>query len=222
MRNFIITLIVIGILVYVGVLYANKVKSNPQSSNDGIIDTGIQSNQSNEVIADSAVLAGDARHVYGDTSAKVTIVEFSDFQCPYCKVAAPIAKKIVDDNQGKVKLIFRQFPLTSIHQYAGFAAQVTEAVSAQNKDYFWKLHDLLFENQSSFSEDEILNLAAQAGANKDQVKSAIDSGKYSDIIKQDYQAGQNIGVQGTPTFYVNGRKADYSNLGDIVAQELKK
>ncbi len=141
---------------------------------------------------------------WGPATAKVTIIEFSDFQCPYCEAfftnTYPQIKKQYGD---KIRFVFRNFPITSIHPYALGAALAAECANEQGK--FWEYHDLLFSNQSSLGKDALVQYATKAGvANAQQFSQCLDSQKYLDKIKGDLNAGVGYSVTGTPTFFING------------------
>ncbi len=141
---------------------------------------------------------------WGSSNAKVTIVEFSDFQCPFCEAfytnTYPQIRKQYGD---KVRFVYRQFPLTSLHPYALGAALASECANEQGK--FWEYHDMLFSNQSNLGNDALLQYAAKVGVpNTQQFSQCLSSQKYLDKIKADVNAGMGYSVSGTPTFFING------------------
>jgi len=150
--------------------------------------------------------------ILGNKDAKVTIVEFSDFQCPFCKQmfeeALPQIKKEYIDT-GKAKLAFRHYPLTSIHPNAQKAAEASECANDQDK--FWEYHDQLFTNQAdweSLSGDEVINkfveYANTIGVDGETLRECVTSGKMAENVKKDVDAGTKVGVDGTPATFVNG------------------
>lgn len=164
---------------------------------------------------DNTELSGDAPElvevsvdgdpVLGDANAPVTVVEFSDFQCPFCKKAHDEALKQVKDNYvktGKVKLVFRDFPL-EIHPEAETAALAAECAHEQGK--FWEYHDVLFENQASLSDANYKKWAEDLGFDTEQFNKCYKSLKYLDEVRKDMSEGQSYGVSGTPAFFVNGK-----------------
>lgn len=157
---------------------------------------------------------GEARLATGSAQAKVTIVEFSDFQCPACRQAQPAIKQILEEFPGQVRLVYRHFPLTQIHKQAMAAAELAEAAYAQGK--FWETHDVLFERQEEWSvdKDKLTAYAQELGIEAE--------GKYQDKIEADVRDGQRLGINATPTFFVNGRKTSVVNLKTTVEAELKK
>jgi protein-disulfide isomerase len=156
----------------------------------------------------------------GPANAKVTIVEFSDFQCPYCSAAAPAALKLVDQFPNRVKLVFKQFPL-DMHKQAHLAAQASLAAHAQGK--FWPLHDKMFANFRQLSRDNILKWAAEVGLDLPRLTADLDSGKYRAAVDRETQEGETAGVNGTPTFFINGKRYNGSieHAGPIIEAELK-
>ncbi len=142
-------------------------------------------------------------HVRGNFNAPVTLVEFSDFECPFCERIFPTMNKILGDYEGKVRLVYKQFPL-SFHPNAQKAAEASECASEQGK--FWEYHDKLFENQSSgFSVDKFKQWANELSLDDAQFNSCLDSGKYAQKVQADAQEGQQKGVTGTPATFVNGQ-----------------
>ena len=141
-------------------------------------------------------------HVRGDFSSPVTLVEFSDFECPFCERHFPTMNKILSDYQGKVRLGYKHFPL-SIHPNSQKAAESSECASEQGK--FWEYHDKLFQGQpSGFSTEKFKQWARDLGLDSNRFDSCLDSGKYADRAKKDYQEGISKGVNGTPATFVNG------------------
>jgi protein-disulfide isomerase len=145
-------------------------------------------------------------HMEGSLSAPVEIVEFGDYQCPYCGQAYPIIKDIQVLYEGQIKFIFRNFPLTEIHQHAFLAAQSAEAAALQGK--FWEMHDAIYENQARLSEDLFLELATELGLDLEKFKKDVASAEVKEKVEGDFESGVRSGVNGTPSFYVNGQKFD--------------
>ena len=156
----------------------------------------------------------------GPANAKVTIVEFSDFQCPYCSAAAPAALKLIDQFPNRVKLVFKQFPL-DMHKQAHLAAEASLAAHAQGK--FWPLHDKMFANFRQLSRDNILKWAGEAGLDVPRFTAELDSGKYRAAVDREREEGETAGVNGTPTFFINGKRYNGSieHVGPIIEGELK-
>lgn len=149
----------------------------------------------------------------GPDNAKVTIVEFSDFQCPACKQMSKVMDDIVNNYPNDVRLVYRNFPL-SYHQYATKAAQAAEAAGLQGK--YWEMHDLLFDNQNKLSDNIFIDLANQLGLDINKFNQDFTSTEINDKIKADLDQGQNtLQIGGTPTFYINNVEytGQYSVLG---------
>lgn len=140
--------------------------------------------------------------VQGDKNAPVTIAVFDDFECPYCAQTVPLLKQVLDIYPGKVKLVFKHFPLSS-HRNAQNAALT--ALAAQNQGKFWEMHDLLYANYNKLNAQKIDELAVEAGLDLNQVKKDRANPQLSARIKQDMEEGTAAGVRGTPTIFVNGR-----------------
>lgn len=137
----------------------------------------------------------------GLQTAKVTIVEFSDYQCPACKSMSTIIDEVVKEYPNEVRLVYRNFPL-SYHQFSFKAATAAEAAGKQDK--FWDMHDLIFANNTQLSDDKFLEFAQKLGLNIEQFRQDMSSTEINDKIKRDLDEGQNtLQIQGTPTFYLN-------------------
>jgi len=144
-------------------------------------------------------------HIRGNPDSPVTIVEFSDFQCPFCQRFHPTVQQILKDYPDKVRWVYKHFPLDQIHPQARPAAEASECVWEQKgNDGFWQFADLLFENQSKLGEGLYKELAGNLGLNLDQFNNCLSSRKYKDKVEADYQEGIKAGVQGTPGSFVNG------------------
>lgn len=158
--------------------------------------------------ADSTLLVRENSHKITTDSAKATLVEFSDFQCPSCGAAYPILKRITQEYAGKVNFVYRQFPLT-IHINGFNAALAAEAADQQGK--FWEMHDRLFEKQSEWSEsdkwlDIFTGYAKDLGLNTEKFNQDISSQQLGERIKADQDDGNKLGVNATPTLYLNGEQ----------------
>ncbi len=173
-----------------------------------------------KTLEDPVPISIDGDPFRGPADAKVTIVEFSDFQCPYCSAAAPAALKLVDQFSGRVKLVFKQFPL-DMHKQAHLAAEASLAAHAQGK--FWPLHDKMFANFRQLSRDNILKWAGESGLDVQRFTAELDSGKYRAAVDREIQQGTEAGVNGTPTFFVDGKRYNgpIENIGPVIEAELK-
>ncbi len=144
----------------------------------------------------------EGRPVRGDPNAQVTIIEFSDFQCPYCGSVAPTIKQVLQEYEGKVKLYYKHFPL-SFHEFAQKAAEASECAADQGR--FWEYHDKLFENQEALDEASLKQYAKDLGLDSARFDSCLDSGQKASLVQSDFDEGQANGVSGTPAFFINGR-----------------
>lgn len=143
----------------------------------------------------------DADPVKGDPAGVVTVTEFSDFECPYCSRAADTLKALGERYPQKVRFVFRHFPL-SFHPNARPAAE--HSVCAQEQGKFWPFHDLVFANQRALSVEKLGELAVEAGLDKAKLDECLGSGRARTKVDADYGKGMEVGVQGTPSFYING------------------
>jgi protein-disulfide isomerase len=160
----------------------------------------------------------------GPASAPVQIVEFSDFQCPFCSRVVPALHQVVDKYKDKVRLAFRQFPLNSIHPLAQKAAEASLCANEQGK--FWEMHDAMFGDQQGLAVDKLKEKAAALGLKADQFSSCLESGKMAAAVSADLQAGSAAGVSGTPAIFVNGRMLSgaqpFEALAKVIDEELKR
>lgn len=150
-------------------------------------------------------------HVRGASGAKVTLVEFGDFQCPACAAYEPMVRQVAAENKDTLQVVFRHFPLTQIHRNALLAAKASEAAGVQGK--FWEMHDMLYDHQKEWSEalnarELITSYAQTLGLNVKQFSADVDSSAIEEKILAEYKEGGKLGVQGTPTFFVNGKKIE--------------
>jgi protein-disulfide isomerase len=168
-----------------------------------------------------AKLAGGGAPAWGPADAKVTIVEFSDFECPFCSRAADVEKKLKEKYSDRVRFVFRQFPL-SFHPNAMPAAIASLEANAQGK--FWEVHDGLFANQKSLSRETIEKVCQDAGLDMVALKKALDENKFEDVAKADMKLGEEVGVQGTPSLFVNGERiqnpGDYDGIAAMIDKAL--
>ncbi len=154
-------------------------------------------------------------HFRGDPNALVTVVEFSDFQCPYCSSFHQTMLKITQDFPKEVKWVYKHFPLDSIHPFARKAAEASECAADQNK--FWEYTDELFVKQREISPALFTEIAGTTGLDRNQFNSCLESGKYASRVEADYQQGIKAGVRGTPGSFVNGQ----SLAGAVPYNEMK-
>jgi protein-disulfide isomerase len=141
---------------------------------------------------------------FGNKDAKVKIVEFSDFQCPFCSRAANTVKEIKKQYGNKVLFAFKQFPLP-MHPQAQPASEAALCVNKQSTEKFWKYHDKLFENQDKLENADLKKYAQEVGVNMDEFNKCFDSHEFAQAVKNDLEYGSKIGVRSTPTFFINGK-----------------
>lgn len=156
---------------------------------------------------------------FGPADATVTIVEFSDFQCPYCTMAATAVNDIKKNYGDKVRFVFRQFPL-SFHADAHLAHQASLAAHEQGK--FWEYHDKLFANQKALKREDLDKYAKEVGLDMKKFKDALDTGKYKKTVDDDLALGQQVFVQGTPTMFINGERVANPTDFSVIEGEIKK
>ena len=149
---------------------------------------------------------GARDHARGPETALVTLVEYGDYQCPYCGRAYPIVKALQRRMGDTLRFVFRNFPITSLHPHAEQAAQAAEAAGAQGK--FWEMHDLLFEHQAALGMRHLAEYAKRLGMDPDALVVAIERGAFEPRVREDFSTGVRSGVNGTPTFFVNGTRHD--------------
>jgi len=166
--------------------------------------------------AKAAKIAEGAVPAFGPADAKVTIVEFSDFECPFCSRAADTAHKVKEKYGDKVRFVFRQFPL-SFHKNAHTAAEASLAAHSQGK--FWEFHDKLFANQQKLDRASLEGFAKEVGLNVADFKKSLDSKQHAATVDAEMKLGEEVAVQGTPTMFLNGaRIADPSNFEALSGQ----
>jgi len=151
-----------------------------------------------------AVSAED--HIQGDEKAPVTLLEYGDYECPYCGNAYEIIKRLQKHFGSKLRFVFRNFPLNEMHPNAELAAETAEF--AASKNHFWEMHDLLYENQESLGMPLMVTLCEKLGLSADELQEALDKRTFVPKIKSDFMGGVRSGVNGTPTFYINGIRHD--------------
>ena len=148
----------------------------------------------------------DRDHVRGPARASVTLVEYGDFQCPFCGAAYWVLRDLEDRFRRDFRFVYRHFPLTEIHPYALIAAESAEAAGAQGK--FWDMHDLLFQNQPYFELENLIAYANAIGLDIGAFTSDLETHRHIPKIREDFMGGARSGVNGTPTLFINGERFD--------------
>jgi protein-disulfide isomerase len=141
-------------------------------------------------------------HVYGDPAAPVTVLEYGDFECPYCAAAAPVLRTLVDESDGGVRLVFRHWPLPDVHPYALTAALAAEAAADQGA--YWPMHHLLMRRQDHLADADLVRYAEELGLDASTVTGAAAQ-PYGDKVEADFASGVQLEVPGTPTIFVDGQ-----------------
>jgi protein-disulfide isomerase len=147
-------------------------------------------------------------HIAGPDDAPVTLVEYGDYECPYCGMAYLVLKKAQQQLGSGLRFVFRNFPLAEAHPHARMAAEAAEAAGAQGK--FWEMHDALFEHQDALEPEDLAGYAKSIGLDVAKFKRDLEAGTYAKRVRDDFRSGVRSGVNGTPTFFVNGIRYDGS------------
>lgn len=169
-------------------------------------------------VADQAKLTQGSPPAFGPTGAKVTLVEFSDFQCPFCSRAAEVVHAVRDKYADRVHFVFRQYPL-SFHDHAHVSAEAALAAHAQGK--FWALHDKLFDNQDRLDRASLESYAQEIGLDMEAFKLALDDGRYAAAVDAELELGETVAVDGTPTLFINGKRVDNPTSVEAVSKAIE-
>jgi len=167
-----------------------------------------------KVLEDPVSIPVAGSPVRGPADARITLIEFSDFECPYCSAAVKQVDAVMAAYPKDVKLIYKQFPL-SMHPHAQMAAEASLAANEQGK--FWEMYEVLFKNSRRLSAENMLSMAQQIGLDMNKFKADLDSGKFKAVIEKDLADGDAAGVYGTPAFYINGQQYN----GEVTLAALK-
>jgi protein-disulfide isomerase len=145
-------------------------------------------------------------HIRGSFDAAVIVVEYGDYECPYCGEAHQVLQNLLAQAGDALALVFRNFPLTTVHPHAQLAAEAAEAAGAQGR--FWEYHDVLFQNQPALDADSLLEYADALGLDMDAFARDLTERRFADRVREDFLNGVRSGVNGTPTFFINGVRHD--------------
>jgi protein-disulfide isomerase len=163
-------------------------------------------------------------HIQGREDAQATLVEYGDYECPHCGAAYRIIKRVQKHFGRTLRFVFRNFPLREMHPHAESAAEVAEFAGVQGK--FWEMHDRLFENQERLSGPLYSELAGELGLSPAALWEALEDGRYRNRVRADFSSGVRSGVNGTPTFFINGKRhdgaVDYESLVLAIQQAIGK
>ena len=158
-------------------------------------------------------------HIRGSADAPVTLVEYGDYQCPYCGMANPIVDEVRRELGDGLRFVFRNFPLTESHPHAEHAAEIAEAAGAHNK--FWEMHDMLYAHQDALDDRHLAEYARLLGVPASEITRALAQHAYSDRVREDFMSGVRSGVNGTPTFFINGVRHDGAFDRDSLLAAIK-
>jgi len=159
-------------------------------------------------------------HIQGSIDAPIGLLEYGDYECPYCGDAYLIIKAIQERLGDRLCFAFRNFPLVNAHPHAQHAAEAAEAAGAQGK--FWEMHDLLFENQDALGDENLAQYAAALGLNARRLIGDVTAGAHHARVREDFKSGARAGVNGTPTFFINGVRYDGAFDIDALLAALTK
>jgi protein-disulfide isomerase len=153
-------------------------------------------------------VSDDRDHIQGPADAPVTLVEYGDYECPYCGAAYPIVKEVQARMGERLRFVFRNFPITTSHPHAEQAAEAAEAAEAQER--FWEMHDVLYENQRHLEDENLRAYAEQLGLDVERFGNELAEHVHAPRVREDFMSGVRSGVNGTPTFFINGARHDDS------------
>ncbi|RUM23889.1 DsbA family protein [Rhizobium vallis] len=145
-------------------------------------------------------------HIQGDDNAIVTLVEYGDYECPHCAAAQPSLEQILAHFGNRLRLVYRHFPMVEVHPHAGAAAEAAEFAGAHG--LFWQMHHAIFANQHRLNVPLLIALAANLKLSPIELRDALASGRFATKVREDFIGGVRSGVNGTPTFFVNGLRHD--------------
>jgi protein-disulfide isomerase len=157
-------------------------------------------------------------HIQGPTDAPIALVEYGDYECPYCGEAYSLIKGIQARLGNRLCFVFRNFPLTNMHPYAEHAAEAAEAAGAQGK--FWEMHDVLFENQAALQDEALVQYAKSLGLDARRLIEEVLKGAHSGRVREDFRSGTRGGVNGTPTLFINGVRYEDALEAELLAAAL--
>lgn len=222
----VLVILLIGAAFLIGSMWT-KIKTMENRTAKKVAETTLQPTGSVAGVAlntgkvEVAITPNDP--VRGNSQAKVTIIEFSDFQCPFCGRAEPTLKQIFETYGDQVKLVYKNFPLP-FHEHAQDAA--IAALCAKDQGKFWEYHDVLFQNQDSLKITDLKKYASDLSLKTQNFNSCLEDKKYKGQIEADMMEGNKLGVRGTPAFFINGRLVSgaqpFENFRTIIDEELKK
>ena len=159
-------------------------------------------------------------HIQGPAAAAVTLVEYGDYECPYCGAAYPIVKEVQAQMGERLRFVFRNFPIATSHPHAEQAAEAAEAADAQGQ--FWQMHDVLYERQSRLRDPDLHSYAEELGLDVERFDAELAGHVHAPRVREDFMSGVRSGVNGTPTFYIDGVRHDDSYDVDTLVAALER
>lgn len=192
---------------------------SPEETSDLNISSANSFTGQNKVKEEELYLHSENDPVFGNPEAKVRIVEFGDFQCPYCQQSFPIVREILGRYSNKIYFIYRDFPVSDVHDDAQKAAEAGQCANLQGK--FWPLHDKIFINQENITVLDLKRYALELGIERPAFDDCLDSGQFASEVSEDYLDGIDLGVVGTPTFFINGYRISGSIPEEIFIQLIE-
>jgi protein-disulfide isomerase len=159
-------------------------------------------------------------HIQGPADAAVTLVEYGDYECPYCGAAYPIVKEVQAQMGERLRFVFRNFPIATSHPHAEQAAEAAEAADAQGE--FWRMHDVLYERQSRLRDPDLHSYAEELGLDVERFDAELAGHVHAPRVREDFMSGVRSGVNGTPTFYIDGVRHDDSYDVDTLLAVLEQ
>lgn len=170
-------------------------------------------------MANLKIPVGPADHALGDENAPVTLVEYGDYECPHCGRAHPIVQAVKKHFGKQLRFVYRHFPLTQVHPYAEPAAEAAEFAGVNGR--FWEMHDAIFDNQDRLSVPLLTELAQEFGLSPEDLASAFQAHEFARQVKDQFMGGVRSGVNGTPTFFINGSRYEGMNEFDDFVEAIE-
>jgi protein-disulfide isomerase len=161
---------------------------------------------SEDRVARLVLPVGERDHVQGPATAPVTLVEYGDFECPYCRAAVPIVEELQRLLGDQLRFVFRHFPLSQLHPHAQHAAEAAEAAAAQGT--FFEMHAALFEHQDALGDDDLVQYATDLDLDAARIRRELDGHSHAGRVREDFESGLRSGARGTPTFYLDDVRYD--------------
>jgi protein-disulfide isomerase len=162
----------------------------------------------------------EADHRAGSDDAVVTLVEYGDYECPHCGRAQPVLEEVRKRMGSRLALVFRHFPLTNIHPHAEHAAEAAEAAASQGR--FWEMHEAIFARQSALTDRDLIDRAKRLRLDAGRVEEELAAGVHAGRVRRDFDSGVRSGVNGTPTFFINGVRHDGPWEGEALLEALQR